>query len=200
MSSKNELKHVFDLKGSLVDRLVKGKSHKPSTTLKDMNFLHISRKYHEKQGKKSLSPKLNESGRSLSHRISEDSTRINRSSTAKTDQLTSLGELTRRKLQKVMRKDVNFLRECGLMDYSMLVAIEKRGPRNTVQMESQDSNHAFTNGDKTVHLAIIDYLQEWNLSKKLERLSKTVVLQKDGKSLSAINPDKYAKRFQFFME
>jgi len=92
------------------------------------------------------------------------------------DHLTSLGELTRQKLQKVMRKDVDFLRGCGLMDYSMLVAIEKRGPRSSVKREDQDSNHAFTNGDKTVHLAIIDYLQEWNLNKKLERAWKTGVL------------------------
>jgi len=75
-----------------------------------------------------------------------------------------------------MRRDVYFLRKCGLMDYSMLVAIEKRGPRSTVNLVLQDSNHAFTNGDKTVHLAIIDYLQEWNLNKKLERAWKTGVL------------------------
>jgi len=112
------------------------------------------------------------------------------------DQLTSMGKLTCRKLQKVMRKDVKFLRECGLMDYSMLVAIEKRGPRSTVNLVvDQNSNHTFAHGDKIVHLAIIDYLQEWNLNKKLERFSKTVVLQKDGDALSAINPDKYAKRF-----
>jgi len=86
------------------------------------------------------------------------------------------------------------------MDYSMLVAIEKRGPRSAANLAQGDTNHAFTNGDKTVHLAIIDYLQEWNLNKKLERAWKTVALHKDGKTLSAIDPDSYAKRFQLFME
>ena len=32
------LRYIFDLKGSLVDRKVKGKT-KPSTTLKDVNYL-----------------------------------------------------------------------------------------------------------------------------------------------------------------
>ena len=38
MKNPDNLKYIFDLKGSTVDRKVKG-SIKPSTTLKDMNFL-----------------------------------------------------------------------------------------------------------------------------------------------------------------
>jgi len=33
---------VFDLKGSMVNRIVKGKNHKPSTTLKDKNLLQMN--------------------------------------------------------------------------------------------------------------------------------------------------------------
>jgi 1-phosphatidylinositol-4-phosphate 5-kinase len=65
-------------------------------------------------------------------------------------------------------------------------------------------NHKFYS-DKSVtpalyHVALIDYLQEWNLNKKMERLLKTVVLQKDGKKLSAIEPSQYAFRFRHFIE
>jgi 1-phosphatidylinositol-4-phosphate 5-kinase len=51
----------------------------------------------------------------------------------------------------------------------------------------------------TIHLAIIDYLQEWNLSKRMERQSKVLILGKNGDGLSAIEPKAYARRFKDFM-
>jgi len=54
--------------------------------------------------------------------------------------------------------------------------------------------------DKTIHLAIIDYLQEWNLNKKVERFSKVFILGKNGDGLSAIEPGVYARRFKNFMK
>jgi hypothetical protein len=53
---------------------------------------------------------------------------------------------------------------------------------------------------ETVHLSIIDYLQEWNTNKKLERMYKTQILQKSGSGLSAIEPISYAQRFKWFVE
>ena len=41
MKNPDGLRYIFDLKGSLVDRYVKGKT-KPSTTLKDLNFIKTS--------------------------------------------------------------------------------------------------------------------------------------------------------------
>ena len=41
LKSKDGLKYIFDLKGSLVDRKTKG-NITSSTTLKDVNFLHTS--------------------------------------------------------------------------------------------------------------------------------------------------------------
>ena len=40
VESSDKISAVFDLKGSTVDRLVKGKT-KPETTLKDLNFLNF---------------------------------------------------------------------------------------------------------------------------------------------------------------
>jgi hypothetical protein len=51
-----------------------------------------------------------------------------------------------------------------------------------------------------VHVSIIDYLQEWNLNKKLERMYKVQILQKSGSGLSAIEPEQYASRFKRFIQ
>ena len=48
-------------------------------------------------------------------------------------------------------------------------------------------------------MAIIDYLQEWNCNKRVERFMKTAILQKDKKKLSAIEPIGYQYRFIDFM-
>lgn len=57
------------------------------------------------------------------------------------------------------------------------------------------AKHSFKNGNRIYHIAIIDYLQDWNLNKKTERFLKTKILLKDGKNLSAIEPKQYAERF-----
>lgn len=59
--------------------------------------------------------------------------------------------------------------------------------------------HGFINGKRVYHLAIIDYLQEWNFAKKIERFTKTQLLGKDKQTLSAIEPEAYASRFRKFM-
>jgi hypothetical protein len=51
------------------------------------------------------------------------------------------------------------------------------------------AKHSFKNGNRIYHIAIIDYLQDWNLNKKTERFLKRTFLLKDGKTLSAIEPE-----------
>jgi 1-phosphatidylinositol-4-phosphate 5-kinase len=58
--------------------------------------------------------------------------------------------------------------------------------------------HRFQYGKKILHISIIDYLQQWNISKKAERAYKTVVLRKDPVGLSAVEPVTYAERFRQF--
>jgi Phosphatidylinositol-4-phosphate 5-Kinase len=48
--------------------------------------------------------------------------------------------------------------------------------------------HIFSSEKVFYHIAVIDYLQEWNLNKKSERFIKTMVMQKDPIGLSAIEP------------
>ena len=47
LEDPRQLRFIFDLKGSMVGRLVKGKDLKPSTTLKDKNFLIARELYRE---------------------------------------------------------------------------------------------------------------------------------------------------------
>ena len=62
-----------------------------------------------------------------------------------------------------------------------------------------DDKHVFEHGNKIYHIAIIDYLQEWNTDKKLERFTKTMILGKNSEQLSAIEPNAYARRFEHFV-
>jgi len=66
--------------------------------------------------------------------------------------------------------------------------------------EWMSEKHRFQFDKKILHISIIDYLQEWNFSKKSERAYKTLILRKDPQRLSAIEPQEYARRFRYFME
>ena len=87
----------------------------------------------------------------------------------------------------------------NLMDYSMLVGVERRldggGDDSFESVEddmltdigdfelldaSEPSKNQFEHGARVVHFSIIDYLQEWNCNKKSERLMKTYILNKNG--------------------
>jgi len=98
-----------------------------------------------------------------------------------------------------MRKDVAFLRRLGLMDYSLLLCVERSNPENkkklsvtSINSKSLAKKHQFITDKYIYHVAIIDYLQEWNLSKKGERFIKTTFLMKDKVGLSAIEPNQYS--------
>ena len=55
-----------------------------------------------------------------------------------------------------------------------------------------------TSGRYIYHLAIIDYLQDYNIEKKLENRLK-VLINKEGAEISAIAPKGYADRYFKFM-
>lgn len=55
--------------------------------------------------------------------------------------------------------------------------------------ERMSLKHCFHSGNRVYHISLIDFLQEWNFNKKGERFMKTVLLGKDGPTLSAIEPN-----------
>jgi hypothetical protein len=140
------LKYIFDIKGSSVNRQVKG-TLKSSTTLKDTNFLKI-RKLFENQKKKPF---------------------------------IDLSPAVKIQLKQAIRKDVDFLASQGIMDYSLLLAIERspdifefraepdidekkktfkvsRTKTYNEYCDFLEEQHSFQEGNYIYHVAIIDYL------------------------------------------
>jgi hypothetical protein len=54
-------------------------------------------------------------------------------------------------------------------------------------------------GKYIYHLGIIDPLQAWDMDKIVERYAKIILLRKNGKNLSAVEPNFFAKRWLTFM-
>ena len=77
---------IFDLKGSSVNREVKGENLKPTTTLKDINIKQMLKKEPD---------------------------------------LVAFEHLDSIRLMRTLKKDVEFLRSMGIMDYSLLLGIEE---------------------------------------------------------------------------
>lgn len=80
------------------------------------------------------------------------------------------------KLLEIIKRDVDFLTSLSIMDYSLLVGVDK---------------------DSTIiSTAIIDYLRPYTWDKMLETIVKSnVILQDNKEDPTVISPDAYAKRF-----
>lgn len=82
-----------------------------------------------------------------------------------------------------VEEDSNFLKSCNIMDYSLLVGVKAGaqgstvGPRRVVHEEVQYS------------VSVIDYLQEFNLSKQLESTYKS--LFNKATMISSVDPAQY---------
>lgn len=207
MWNEIKIKHIFDLKGSLINRETKviGKI-KPSTTLKDINLLSIR----------------------------------------KNENLLKFSLNDRTRIIEMMEKDVHVLKKHKIMDYSLLLAVEKSQIFNKNNRDTADtgdnstksemtpkirhmlsktskndkrtsaksdklmagkvssffvpSRHRFLSysGEYIYHIAIIDYLQEYNLDKKGEHFAKSI-FRGSGAEISAVPPDRYMKRYIEFM-
>jgi hypothetical protein len=53
--------------------------------------------------------------------------------------------------------------------------------------------------EQVYHLGIIDYLQEWDIHKKTERMSKMLLNSHIRDTMSAVKSKKYQKRFVDFV-
>jgi hypothetical protein len=67
--------------------------------------------------------------------------------------------------------------------------------------EYGENRHKYISKDgKLIYsLAIIDYLQEWNGEKKREQCAKVMLLGKNKKKLSAVEPIFFSERWITFM-
>lgn len=106
-----------------------------------------------------------------------------------------------------LTEDCMFLKSKNIMDYSLYVVVEKNEiPADTFEyMLGQDrerkKRHIYLSKDakEIYHFGIIDYLQLWNTSKKVERFYKSSICRKDGAKLSSIGSSQYAHRWIDFI-
>ena len=69
------------------------------------------------------------------------------------------------------------------------------------QSSESDNRKVYSKCGKYIyHICIIDYLQTYNMHKKLEKFAKRVFLFAKGNELSTNPPDFYCKRFQDFVK
>ena len=177
------IRGVFDLKGSMVNRFVPGGPHKPTATLKDKNLINVCRE-----------------NIYLRFKVKDI-----------------------RQINDRLREDATLLRMFNLMDYSVLLCIEENpnptkktsyelgeefAKRKAETMASGDEGfgqvrHQFISecGKWIYHLSVIDYLQDFNLEKRMESFIKISKASKENaKLISASHPDLYATRFINFMK
>ena len=197
MRGATDVLGVFDLKGSMVNRIVKGKNHKPTTTLKDKNLLAMNTeklwlRFSAKDRKDimhimrvdvKLLQTYNLMDYSLLTCIQENPEFVN-----------VLREFRSRESGNTTLSSQNTLagRNMSLGSTSEEVA--------EVRRRFQGNRHKFLSscGRYIYHIGIIDYLQDYNFDKKLENLAKYHIMMK-GPGISAVPPPKYAERFLNFM-
>jgi hypothetical protein len=110
-----------------------------------------------------------------------------------------LTESHREKVIEGLQRDVKFLAENNLMDYSLLVAT-KTNTSETAGVETSDGLHKLVRrrldgSEMVVRLAIIDWLQVWVCTKQIARAIKFLETNK-----ATIPPDPYGRRFSRKME
>jgi hypothetical protein len=120
-----------------------------------------------------------------------------RSHASAPDTFVSLSAGKKAQFLEQVKKDAGFLRDRGIMDYSLLLGISTE-----VRAGADTSRDAFVSADgkRVYYLGLIDVLQTWDFSKKAEKLLKTKLRGAAADSLSATPPIPYYDRFVEFMQ
>lgn len=93
------------------------------------------------------------------------------------------------------------------MDYSLLLVTEilpesksASGVPKIYTPKYGRNSYQSIDKKEACHFGIIDYLQEWNINKKVEALYKHHFKRKNKDKISAIPPEPYQQRFCQFIE
>ncbi|CAK74756.1 unnamed protein product (macronuclear) [Paramecium tetraurelia] len=105
------------------------------------------------------------------------------------------------KLNQNLIKDSNFLENQNLIDYSLLVMkIDWKSQQQLLMQQLSDQQINIIPSIKEqgiyYHIGIIDYLQQWNVNKSLERKTKKIIRMNLQLDTSAQEPNRYGKRFK----
>ncbi|CAK87310.1 unnamed protein product (macronuclear) [Paramecium tetraurelia] len=110
------------------------------------------------------------------------------------------------RLKNSLIQDSKFFSELNLMDYSLLIIKMNWSSYLQIQPQIDFQIFKFFNSELSCipsikeqgvyyHIAIIDYLQEWNAEKRIEQVTKKALNVKIDLDTSAQNPQEYTKRF-----
>ena len=112
-------------------------------------------------------------------------------------------------IKTIVNNDVIFYKRLRLMDYSLLFIIvdfpNKIDPDYNQIVGLLDDpkyrGHVYkSENEKYIYIiGIIDYLQEYNLKKKMEHCMKGIINGKENNMISAVEPEYYGNRFNEFM-
>lgn len=182
---------VFDLKGSMVNRIVEGKNFKPTSTLKDRNLLAMNKekiwlRFSNKDRKQILTTMKRDCALLKTYNMMDYSLLL----------CIQENHIYKTKKAELMQNS----RSNSVLSSTSGDTVFKRTLLNEVRKEFVGSRHLFMSscGKYLYHIGIIDYLQDFNADKKLENFLKYHVKQ-DGDGISAMPPPFYAERFMRFM-
>ena len=96
----------------------------------------------------------------------------------------------REEVLKALEDDSKFLQDLDIIDYSLIIGFYSR------KMLVKDSYGLQGNEECSYSLGIIDFLQQYTVSRKLEVIYKHIICKKN---FSMCPPDKYAERFMEFI-
>lgn len=97
------------------------------------------------------------------------------------------------RLLEILENDTRLFQKFNLMDYSLLLAVKRREEYSKFFFKSS------TCKEKGYSIGIIDYLQEYNNTKKFEGISKKILTFKPRGHISSIKPEVYMQRFLNFV-
>ena len=100
-----------------------------------------------------------------------------------------------------IESDTRFLQKHNLMDYSLLIQIEKVSSGQKLPETKNRNIIQSVDGKRLYHIGIIDFLQDFSYAKKIESFIKTTKAKgEQAKLISCVHPDFYAQRFLKFMK
>ena len=109
-----------------------------------------------------------------------------------TVQAIGIESVERAEMIRKITLDTALLEKYSIMDYSLLVLVEQAFFTRGSMIEGRPLT---INGKYIVYVGIIDYLQTYNMSKKIENKYKNKLKRNRESNLSAISPHPYRKRF-----
>lgn len=185
-AKREDILGIFDLKGSMVNRLVKGSDIKPTATVKDQNLLAKNKKQ-------------------IWLRFRDIDRRRILSVMARDVSLLKEYNLMDYSLLLCIQENPDYMLARNSKDINTSMTQTSRrsvdsSTRLQIREKFEGSRHKFlsTCGRYIYHVGLIDYLQDFNFDKKSENLLKQRLLGK-GEGISAVHPKKYADRFVRFM-